>query len=49
MMIGLVILFMAIYAAQHANYVAAGFCVVVAIYAMLFGKSRAFNSEGSRR
>ena len=39
-MIGLVILFMAIYAAQDGNYIAAGFCILVAIYAMLFVKAR---------
>jgi hypothetical protein len=40
MMIGLMIFLLAIYAAQHANYVAASFCVVVAIYAMLFVRAR---------
>ncbi len=39
-MVGLVILLMAIYAAQHGNYIAAGFCVVVAIYAPLFVRAR---------
>ena len=39
-MVGLVILFMAIYAAQHRNYVAAGICVLVAIYALLFVRAR---------
>lgn len=39
-MVGLVILFMAIYVAQHGNYIAAGFCVLVAIYALLFVKPR---------
>jgi hypothetical protein len=39
-MVGLIILFMAIYAAQHGNYIAAGFCVLVAIYALLFVRAR---------
>jgi hypothetical protein len=39
-MVGLTILLMAIYAAQQGNYVAAGFCVMVAIYAMLFVRAR---------
>jgi hypothetical protein len=39
-MVGLVILLMAIYAAQHGNYILAGFCVLVAIYALLFVKAR---------
>ena len=39
-MVGLTILLMAIYAAQHGNYVAAGFCVMVGIYAMLFVRTR---------
>jgi hypothetical protein len=39
-MVGLVILFMAIYAAQRGNYIAAGFCALVAIYALLFVRAR---------
>jgi hypothetical protein len=37
---GLVILLMAIYAAQHGNYVAAGVCALVAVCAMLFVRVR---------
>lgn len=39
-MVGLVIILMAIYAARHGNYVAAGLCVLVAIYALLFVRFR---------
>ena len=39
-MVSLVVLFMAIYAAHHGNYVAAGLCVLVAIYALLFVRVR---------
>jgi hypothetical protein len=39
-MVGLVILFMAIFAAQHGNYIFAGFCIIVAIFALLFVKAR---------
>ena len=39
-MVGLVILLMAIYAAQRGNYIATGFCVLVVIYAMLFVRVR---------
>ena len=39
-MVGLVILFMAIYAARHGNYIAAGLCALVAIYALLFVRAR---------
>jgi hypothetical protein len=39
-MVGLVILFMAIYAAQHGNYIAAGICILVAIYALPFVRAR---------
>lgn len=39
-MVGLVILFMAVYAAEHGNYIVAGFCVLVAIYALLFVRAR---------
>jgi hypothetical protein len=39
-MVGLVILYMAIYAAQHGNYGAAAFCGVLAIYALLFVRAR---------
>ena len=35
-MIGLVILFIAIFAAQHGNYIFSGVCVIAAIYALLF-------------
>lgn len=39
-MIGLVLLFMALYAAQQGNYIAGGLCILIAIYALLFVKAR---------
>lgn len=39
-MVGLMILFMAIHAAHHGNYIAAGLCILVAIYALLFLRAR---------
>lgn len=39
-MVGLIVLLIAITAAQHGNYIFAGLCVVVAIYALLFVRVR---------